>query len=236
MTGKALLNLENKMSITLPGYEIIQAIHEGWNTVIYRANYLPAVTSVIIKTLKAEYPPLEDISRLRHEYKILQPLNLEGVIKPLALENYQNGLALILEDFGKASLKAFISNHSINLRHFLQIAIKIVAALEKLHQNKIIHKDIKPHNILISPELEEIKIIDFSIATRLRRENAAYSSLNLLEGLFFTTKPIGKGTGLGLSLSHQIVVEKHGGNFQYISAPGEGTEFIVQLPIKQEKG
>ena len=50
---------------------------------------------------------------------------------------------------------------------------------------------------------------------------------------FFTTKPIGQGTGLGLSISYQIVVEKHGGQLQCISAPGEGTEFIIEIPIRQ---
>ena len=177
------------MSITLPGYEIIESIHEGWNTVIYRANYLVANNPVIIKTLKAEYPTLEDVSRLRHEYKILKPLNLEGVIKPLALENYQNGLALILEDFGQPSLKWYITHNTVNLKEFLQIAIQVVTALGKLHQNNIIHKDIKPHNILVSSQLNEIKIIDFSIATRLTRENAAYNSLNLLEGTLAYISP-----------------------------------------------
>ncbi|AFZ20277.1 PAS domain S-box protein [Allocoleopsis franciscana] len=48
---------------------------------------------------------------------------------------------------------------------------------------------------------------------------------------FFTTKPAGKGTGLGLSISYQIVVEKHGGHLQCISVPGQGTEFMIELPI-----
>jgi signal transduction histidine kinase len=50
---------------------------------------------------------------------------------------------------------------------------------------------------------------------------------------FFTTKPVGKGTGLGLSISHQIVIEKHGGKLRCISAPGEGTEFIIEIPVRQ---
>lgn len=49
---------------------------------------------------------------------------------------------------------------------------------------------------------------------------------------FFTTKPVGKGTGLGLSISYQIVVEKHGGQIQCISAIGKGTEFIITIPIR----
>lgn len=52
---------------------------------------------------------------------------------------------------------------------------------------------------------------------------------------FFTTKPIGKGTGLGLSISHQIVVEKHGGIFQCFSQPGEGTEFWIEIPTRQQE-
>ncbi len=47
----------------------------------------------------------------------------------------------------------------------------------------------------------------------------------------FTTKSVGQVTGLGLSISYQIVVEKHGGKLFCISAPGEGAEFIVEIPV-----
>jgi signal transduction histidine kinase len=50
---------------------------------------------------------------------------------------------------------------------------------------------------------------------------------------FFTTKPVGKGTGLGLSISHQIIVEKHVGKLRCYSDPKTGTEFQIQIPIKQ---
>jgi signal transduction histidine kinase len=49
---------------------------------------------------------------------------------------------------------------------------------------------------------------------------------------FFTTKPVGKGTGLGLSISYQIVVEKHGGELHCFSVPGQGTQFIIEIPIE----
>jgi len=52
---------------------------------------------------------------------------------------------------------------------------------------------------------------------------------------FFSTKPVGVGTGLGLSVSYSIVVEKHGGKLTCISAPGQGTEFIIELPIQQKQ-
>ncbi|MBD2602962.1 HAMP domain-containing histidine kinase [Scytonema hofmannii FACHB-248] len=56
---------------------------------------------------------------------------------------------------------------------------------------------------------------------------------NRIFDFFFTTKPVGKGTGLGLSISYQIIVDKHRGKIKCISAPGEGTEFVIEIPIKQ---
>jgi signal transduction histidine kinase len=52
---------------------------------------------------------------------------------------------------------------------------------------------------------------------------------------FFTTKPIGEGTGLGLSISYQIVVDKHGGHLRCFSKPGQGTEFRIEIPVRQKQ-
>jgi PAS domain S-box-containing protein len=51
---------------------------------------------------------------------------------------------------------------------------------------------------------------------------------------FFTTKPIGKGTGMGLAISYQIITERHGGSVECISQPGQGTEFVVKIPLMQD--
>lgn len=51
---------------------------------------------------------------------------------------------------------------------------------------------------------------------------------------FFTTKPIGKGTGMGMSISYQIITKKHGGKLKFFSCPSNGTEFFIQIPIKQK--
>jgi two-component system, NtrC family, sensor kinase len=52
---------------------------------------------------------------------------------------------------------------------------------------------------------------------------------------FFTTKPVGKGTGLGLSISYKIITEKHGGKIECHSTLGQGTEFVVQVPVQCSK-
>ncbi|MDZ7958594.1 MAG: AAA family ATPase [Aulosira sp. DedQUE10] len=187
----------------LPGYNFIEALHEGVNTVIYRASKQLDQTLVIVKALKAEYPSLEELTRLRHEYKISQSLvDIEGIVKALALENHHNGLALILADFGAESLKKYISDsvrsaealllsaeRQLSLTEFLTIAIQLASTLTQLHQAKIIHKDIKPDNIVINPETGQVKIIDFSIASRLEKENQSISNPNLLEGTLAYMSP-----------------------------------------------
>ncbi|MEG4815177.1 ATP-binding protein [Microcoleus sp. K5-D4] len=57
--------------------------------------------------------------------------------------------------------------------------------------------------------------------------------INRLFNPFFTTKPLGDGTGLGLSISYQIVVEKHGGDLKCFSQPERGSEFVIEIPIRQ---
>ncbi|NMG11674.1 serine/threonine-protein kinase, partial [Brasilonema sp. UFV-L1] len=181
------------MSITISGYNLIEVIYDGATTCVYRALREIDQTSVIIKTLKTEYPTIEQLTRLRHEYKILQALEIEGIIKPLALESYQNGLALILSDFEGEPLKNFINgqnfNFSLNLSKFLQIAIQLSSTLAQLHQNNIIHKDIKPHNILINAKTGQVEIIDFSISSRLSSENQTANDPNLLEGTLAYMSP-----------------------------------------------
>ena len=170
------------MNEAINGYQLIETIHTGAKTVIYRGKKESAPGEAIVKTLKAEYPTLEEIARLRHEYQILQSLNLSGTIKTLALENYGNGVAIILEEFGSRSLEKLLAVEKPSLFQFLKYAIKLTETLVQVHQHHIIHKDIKPHNILLDEVSGQIKLIDFSIATRLNREQASISNPNLLEG------------------------------------------------------
>jgi predicted ATPase/signal transduction histidine kinase/DNA-binding NarL/FixJ family response regulator/tRNA A-37 threonylcarbamoyl transferase component Bud32 len=181
------------MSITIAGYNLLEVLYEGATSCIYRARAVSKSelesASVIIKTLKAEYPMIEQLNQLKHEYQILQGLNIEEIIKPLALENYGNGLALILSDFAGEPLAKAIAAQPFKLKSFLQIAIHLASILEQLHQQNIIHKDIKPHNILVNEKTGEVRLIDFGISTRLTRENSIISNFNVLEGTLSYMSP-----------------------------------------------
>ena len=93
---------------TLPGYQIKELIHAGVKTLIYREIRESDRKSVIVKRLKAEYPTLEEITRIRNEYKITENLQLEGIVKSYSLQKHNNVFALILEDFGGESLNKLL--------------------------------------------------------------------------------------------------------------------------------
>ncbi len=157
--------------ISLTGYQICAQIHQSHNSLIYRGYRQEDNLPVIFKVLRQEYPTPTQLTHYRQEYQITHHLNLEGVVKSYSLENYQNTLIIILEDFGGESLKILTAQGSLTLKEFLQIAIAITEALGTIHAANIIHKDINPSNIVYNSQTQKLKIIDFGISTRLTQEN-----------------------------------------------------------------
>jgi len=177
------------MTASLSGYQLLETIHSGSKTVIYRGRRENDQASVIIKTLNCEYPTIEEIARLRHEYQIIGSLQIPGVVKSYELKNYHHSLALVLEEFCGSSLKEVINTQNTTLDKFLKIAINLARTLGDIHAQHIIHKDIKPQNILINSESGEIKLIDFSISSRLEKENTNLSNPDFLEGTLAYMSP-----------------------------------------------
>jgi signal transduction histidine kinase len=112
---------------------------------------------------------------------------------------------------------------------FMNILANAIDALEESSDGRTYEQiQNNPHRITIATEIEKEQV-KITIA-----DNGKGMPQDVKDKIFdhlFTTKGVGKGTGLGLAIAHQIVVEKHGGAIVVDSAPGQGTEFVISLPI-----
>ncbi|MFB2975706.1 AAA family ATPase [Microseira sp. BLCC-F43] len=185
--------------MTIPGYRVTQQLYSGSRTQVHRAICESDQTGVVLKLLLNEYPTFNELVQFRNQYTIGKNLDLPGAIKHLSLETYRNGFVLVMEDCGGVSLSDYITSLGDGenspftapgiLSEFLNIAIQIVQTLEGLYHNRVIHKDIKPQNILINPQTKEVKLIDFSISSLLPRENQEITNPNMLEGTLAYISP-----------------------------------------------
>ncbi|MEH2195256.1 MAG: AAA family ATPase [Nostoc sp.] len=186
--------------VSIPGYQVSEEVYNGSRTVVYRAvreidtfGGLRQREPVAIKLLKNSYPSFSELVQFRNQYTIAKNLNSPLIIATYSLEPFQNGYALVMEDFGGISLKEYFAAvetlHVTSLQEFLEIAIALCNTLDILYHQRIIHKDIKPSNILINPETKQVKLIDFSIASLLPRETQTLINPNVLEGTLSYISP-----------------------------------------------
>ncbi len=183
------MNKNNIYPVTIPDYTITELIYASEKTTVYRGQQQTTQISVIIKILNSEYPRLQDLIAFKNQFAISQIIDHPNIIKCYGLEKYGNSYALILEDFSGISLSEYTKSQKLDLNSFLPIAIAITKALEFLYTKRIIHQDIKPRNILINPQTQEIKLIDFSISSLLPKETADIQSLNGLAGTLVYMSP-----------------------------------------------
>ncbi len=175
--------------IALPGYQINQLLYEDSTRLVYRATRTHDDAGVIIKTLSKEYPSPVDLAECRKEYEITSSLQGEGIIRAYGLEKFDNRQALILEDIGGESLDRLLAARQLNLQEALTLAIKIADIIALIHEQRVIHRDINPSNIIYNPETGQVRIFDFSLSTKLSRENVEISNPDMLEGTLAYISP-----------------------------------------------
>ncbi|WP_437670067.1 AAA family ATPase [Sorangium sp. So ce131] len=145
-------------------YTLTEILTEGTRFVVHRGVRNEDGCRVVIKTPRAAHPDRRDAARLRHELEIGRRLDSQFALKPCALTTHRDRPALVLEDFRGCSLDRLLGA-PMELGPFLAVAARIAAALADVHAKGIIHKDIKPHNILVDVASGEVKIADFDLAS-----------------------------------------------------------------------
>ena len=141
--------------------------------ILYRAHpkqtELPSVLLLVPASIR---PSLETLKKIDHEYSLRSELDSAWAVRPLELSERGGQIALVLEDPGGDTLDGFLSG-AMEITQFLTCAVRLAAALGRLHERKLIHKDVKPANVLVNSETGQVRLMGFGIASRLRRERQA---------------------------------------------------------------
>ncbi len=134
-----------------------------------------------ILLVAAEETSLGCVERLEHEHALRAELDADWTARPVALTRYNHRLALVLEDPGGAPLDRLLGR-PLDVPHFLRIAIPLARALRQLHRRGLIHKDIKPTNILVDVAAGCVWLMGFGIASRLPRERQVPAPPEVIAG------------------------------------------------------
>jgi PAS domain S-box-containing protein len=125
--------------------------------------------AVLLVAPAADHPSRSRLDRLTHEYELKDELDGAWAARPLALMRDAGRTVLVLDDLGGEPLDRLLGG-PMEVGRFLRVAIAVTSALGKLHQRGLVHKDIKPANILLNEATGEVRLTGFGIASRFARE------------------------------------------------------------------
>src|SRR5712672_3157145 len=129
-------------------------------------------TAVLAVLPAAEHPTPATLDRLAREYGLKDELDGAWALRPLELLRERGRTMLVLEDTRSEPLDRLLGA-PMEVRSFLHLAIAVAAALTQVHRRGLVHKDIKPANILVNRTTGAVKLTGFGIASRLPRERQA---------------------------------------------------------------
>jgi predicted ATPase/signal transduction histidine kinase len=137
--------------------------------------------TILLVAPVSEQPVPAILERLEHEYSLREELDSDWAARPLTLVRREGRPMLILEDAGGEPLDRLLGQ-PMELSRFLRIAVGLATMLGKLHQQGLIHKDIKPASILVDSATDAVWLTGFGIASRLPRERQSAEPPEMIAG------------------------------------------------------
>lgn len=178
------------MTFGFEEYEDVKVVAKTPELYFYKVKQASDRISYILKCISSEYPKPKQVAKLNHEFLILKKLEHSGsVIKVFDIKEMKNTYGLLLEDTGLNNLADYLKSTRIDLERFLDIAIVTSEAIHKLHSNDVIHRNIKPESILYDAEKNQVKLIDFELASELSHDYQPSKIIASLEGTLSYISP-----------------------------------------------
>jgi predicted ATPase/two-component sensor histidine kinase len=147
-----------------------------------------ALARTLTVTTAARDPSPRLLAQLEHAYALRHELDSAWAVRPLALTREEARLTLVLEDPGGRPVDQ-LCFRPLPVGEFLRVAIGLAAALNGLHQRGLIHKDIKPANLLAHPSTGQVWLTGFGFASRLAREPLTPHPPNVIAGTLAYVAP-----------------------------------------------
>jgi len=150
---------------------LLETLREDDEFVLYRGerSNQPGSPSVLLLAPASMQPALATLKKIEHEYSLRDELDSAWAVRSLALSEQGGRTTLVLEDPGGETLDRFLPG-PMEMTQFLRFAVGLATALGGLHKRELIHKDVKPANVLVNPATGQVRLMGFSIASRLPRE------------------------------------------------------------------
>ena len=149
---------------TLGPYEIAREIGRGGMGVVYLGRDTRLDREVAIKALPVHLAQDPDrLARFEREAKTLAQLNHPNVAGIYGVEEHQGARYLVLEYVAGETLAARLERGALSVDDALEIAVQIAAGVEAAHEAGVIHRDLKPGNIIVTPD-GKAKVLDFGLA------------------------------------------------------------------------
>lgn len=159
-------------------YRLLKRLYQGRSSTVSRVLLPGRDVPVIVKQLDRGRCAPGAPSRLQHEFELLATLELEGVPKALEQREFERGPALVFADREAHSLRQAMRPGSREWHDWLALMIRVCELLGRLHEARVIHKQINPDHILVSSVGDPL-LIDFGMATRFLREQADWNTPQL---------------------------------------------------------
>lgn len=161
--------------------DALQELWQDGEFVLSRGRPEGDQSPLLVVAPAVEHPEPATLRRLEHAYELRDALDPTWAARPVALVHDHGRLMLLLYDPGGEVLESFLGR-PLELTQFLRLAVGLAAVLGRLHGRDLIHKDIKPSNVLVNSATGEVWLRGFGIASRLPRERPSLEPPEFIAG------------------------------------------------------
>ena len=148
---------------------VFETLRKDDEFILFRGQSKDDASQVLVLSPAVQRPTPESLKRLEHEYSLKEELDSRWATRPIAIARHWDRPVLVLGDPGGVPLDQLL-RRPLDIAFSLRLAISLSTAIGHLHQRGVIHKDIKPANVLVNSVTGQCWLMGFGIVSRLPRE------------------------------------------------------------------